>query len=189
MDISSNSLNQPVSFYQKNTGNTINMAIESENKQYASNIFMGEHALRENIKQISLHPKKKRKNKRLNTMDNDYFPDEPIAENVNNTEVNNSFIENKKEYIINRIKKSLSQFAAATPLINYFFLKQQTKKIQKTVAELNNITQNVDDMLNSAVPYGEEKALYTDIAQNLTNAANIIGKVNKEIDSSKRLKN
>ena len=34
--------------------------------------------------------------------------------------------------------------------------------------------------MNTTVPYGEQDALYTDIAKNLTNAAGILGKANKE---------
>ena len=68
-----------------------------------------------------------------------------------------------------------------TPLINYFILKNKTKKIKKTVEELTDINQNVDDMLNTKVPFGEESKLYTDIAKNLTTAANIIGKANRNL--------
>ena len=65
--------------------------------------------------------------------------------------------------------------------MNYFFLKQKKQRIQKTVESLNDITQNVDELMNTTVPYGEETNLYHDIARNLTNAANIIGKANKEM--------
>ena len=59
-------------------------------------------------------------------------------------------------------------------------MKEKTKKIQETVQTLNDISQNVDDLMNTTVPYGEQDALYTDIAKNLTNAAGILGKANKE---------
>ena len=60
-------------------------------------------------------------------------------------------------------------------------VRKKTVKIQKTVEELNDITQNVDELLNSAVPYGEEKELYTSIAKNLTDAATIMGRAQKNI--------
>lgn len=174
MEISSNSLNQPVNFYSKNTGNTINTAINDDNHLYASNIFASEISAKEQPKT----QKKKRKSKRLNTMDSDYLPDEAQVSDVKKAD--NFFLETEKPNICVRFKKAMSYFFSVTPIINYFFLKEKTKKIQKTVETLNDINQNVDDLLNSAVPYGEETALYTDIAKNLTDAATILGKANKE---------
>ena len=48
------------------------------------------------------------------------------------------------------------------------------------VNTLNDIMQNADDLINTAVPYGESGKVYQNIAQNLTKAANVIGKANKE---------
>ena len=75
MEISGNSINQPVNFYPKNTGNNINMAIDGENHLYQANIFAHEFAAMQNKKNITLPIRKKRKSKRLNTMDTDYLPD------------------------------------------------------------------------------------------------------------------
>ena len=80
-----------------------------------------------------------------------------------------------------KLKKALGLVFSATPVINYFFLKQKTKRIQKTVETLNGISQNVDDLLNTAVPYGEETNLYNDIAKNLNDAATALGKANREL--------
>ncbi len=60
-------------------------------------------------------------------------------------------------------------------------MKKKKENLQKAVETLNDINQNVDDLLNTAVPYGEAANVYTDIAKNLTNAANIMGKANKQI--------
>jgi hypothetical protein len=111
-------------------------------------------------------------------MDSDYLPDEASNMKVE-SESGNFFLEEKPN-LWNRFKKSVGHFFTVTPLVNYFFLKEKTKKIQKTVETLNDISQNVDDLMNATVPYGEESALYTDIAKNLTNAASVLGKAHKE---------
>ena len=175
----SNGLNQPVSFYNKNTGNSINTVINDDNHLYSSNIFAPEMALKEDKKLATRPIKKKRKSKRLNTMDSDYLPDEAGSVIKVDSENGNFFLEEKPS-MWTRFKKSVEHFFTVTPLVNYFFLKEKTKKIQKTVQTLNDITQNVDDLMNTTVPYGEQEALYTDIAKNLTNAAGILGKANKE---------
>ena len=174
----SNGLNQPVSFYNKNTGNSINTVINEDNHIYGSNFFASENVLKEEAKLVTRPIKKKRKNKRLNTMDSDYLPDETSNVKVE-IESNNFFLEEKPS-LWNRFKKSVVHFLSVTPLVNYFFLKEKTKKIQKTVQTLNDISQNVDDLMTATVPYGEESALYTDIAKNLTNAASVLGKAHKE---------
>ena len=179
MEISGNSINQPISFYPKNTGNNINMAIEGENHLYQSNIFAPEFAAMQNKKNVTIPIRKKRKSKRLNTMDTDYLPDEVIDETTEKAD--NFFIVEEKKQIKENLKKAFEYFVTSTPLINYFFLKKKHHKIQKTVETLSDISQNVDELLNSAVPYGEEKTVYQDIAKNLTDAANLLGKANKEL--------
>ena len=180
MEISSNSLNKPVSFYNKNTGNNINMAINDENI-YGQNIFSSEISKKETHKLATRPMKKTRKNKRLNTMDSDYLPDEASATVKTEQPAGNFFVENEKPTMYSKLKKALGHVFSATPVINYFFLKQKTKRIQKTVETLNGISQNVDDLLNTAVPYGEETNLYNDIAKNLNDAATALGKANREL--------
>ena len=177
MEISSG-LNQPVSFYNKNTGNSVNTVINDDNHLYGSNFFASENVLKEEVKLVTRPIKKKRKNKRLNTMDSDYLPDE--ASNIKVEPESGNFFLEEKPSLWKRLKKSVEHFFTVTPLVNYFFLKEKTKKIQKTVETLNDISQNVDDLMNATVPYGEESALYTDIAKNLTNAASVLDKAHKE---------
>lgn len=181
MDISPNSLNQPVSFFTKNTGNNINMAIEGgENHLYGANVFSPELNEQLNAKNHTKPIKKRRKSKRLNTIDTDYLPDEALDEPVHIQEdENNFFITSENNKIQKNIKKAFEYFLENTPLINYFFLKARKQKIQMTVQTLNDINQNVDELLNTAVPYGEESKIYTDIAKNLTDAASILGKAKK----------
>lgn len=180
MEISGSSYNQPVNFYTKNTGNNINMAIDSENHLYQSNIFAPEFAGKENIKKTTIPMRKRRKSKRLNTIDTDYLADEAVEE-IRKENADNFFITEEKNQMKENLKKAIEHFLTATPLVNYFFLKQKKQKIQKTVETLSDISQNVDELLNSAVPYGEEKTLYQDIAKKLTDAANLLGKANKEL--------
>ncbi len=179
MEISTNSLSQPVSFYNKNTGNSVNTVINEDNHLYNSNIFTSESIFKEESKLVTRPIKKRRKSKRLNTMDTDYLPDELQSTSKTESETSNFFLEEKPS-LMSKFKKSMEHFFSVTPLVNYFFLKAKTKKIQKTVQTLNDISQNVDELMNSTVPYGEESALYTDIAKNLTNAASVLGKAHKE---------
>lgn len=175
----SNGINQPVNFYSRNTGNNIKMTVQDENLLQA-NIFAPEFGARDAIKKTTSPIKKKRKNKRLNTMDTDYLPDE--SEEISQiVETDNFFIKKEKNNIFNNIKKGIDFIFRTIPLVNYSFLKQKKLKIQKTVKSLTDINQNVDELMNTSVPYGESDNLYNDIAKNLTNAAIIIGKANKEI--------
>ena len=181
MEISGNNLNQPVAFYTKNTGNNINMAIDSENYLYQSNIFSAEINEQLANKNNKKQQKRKKRSKRLNTIDSDYLPDEPIEEEDKKENKNNFFINTENNKIRKNIKKAWSFFVENTPLINYFFLKEKTKKIKQAVNTLNDISQNVDELLNITIPYGEEKNLYNNIAKNLTEAASVVGEANKKL--------
>ncbi len=181
MEISNNSLNQPVSFYTKNTGNNINMAIDGENHLYQSNVFSAE--INEQIinKKTAKPIKRKKRNKRLNTIDTDYLPDEALEENEDKKEeANNFFIDSQNNKVRRNIKRAWEYFIENTPLINYFFLKKKKENIQKAVETLTDISQNVDELMNTSIPYGEEKNLYSDIAKNLTEAANILCEAQKK---------
>lgn len=181
MEISSNSINQPVNFYQKNTGNTINMAIDEDNRLISGNIFSSSYGIKETTKPISKSEKRRKRNKRLYTYDSDYLPDGSEYSADNESEKGNFFLIKEDSNIINKINKKFKKIISVTPIVNYFFLKEKTKKIKTTVDELYDISQNVDEMLSSRTAYGEEGKLYTDIADNLTNAANILGKVNRSL--------
>ena len=179
MEISSG-INNPVNLYTTSTGNNLNLAIESENKIYGSNIFSSEFAIKEAEKTTTSPNKKRRRSKRLNTIDTDFLPDE-IPINSPKEDVSNFFVEKKENKYKEKLQKAIEHFFTTTPLINYFYLRHKEEKIQKTVETLNNIVQNADEMINTSVPYGENAKFYDNIAQNLTNGAIIIGKANREI--------
>jgi len=185
MEISGNSYSQPVNFYTKSTGNNINTVMESENQLYGAGAFAAEFQNGKITLPSQKTEKKKRKSKRLNTLDTDYLPDEPdediTASEINSQEKNedNFFIEETKKN--NKIKEKIIHIVSVTPLINYFFLKNKKLKIQKTVKELNDITQNIDELLNTTAPFGENTNLYNDVAKNLTTAAEILGQAQKNI--------
>ena len=183
MEISSNSLNQPVNFYTKNTGNNINMAIDNENQLYGSNVFSSEIFQQELNRHTPAPVKKRRKSKRLNTYDSEYLPDETIEDTIQNKD-NNFFLEKEQNSIKNNLKKALEHFVTATPLVNYFFLKRKNQQLKKTVETLNDISQDVDELMNTAIPYGENSEFYGNIAKNLTKAASILGRTNKELKKS-----
>ena len=79
----------------------------------------------------------------------------------------------------NAFNKAFKFIFTSIPLINYFYLKNKSKEIKKAVDKLNNLSQDVDDLITSQIPYGEDKNTYTDIAKNLTNAASLISESNK----------
>jgi hypothetical protein len=184
MEISGNSLNQPVNFYTKNTGNTINLAINDPNLPM-TNVFAPEFETKEKIKNITQTSKRRKsKNKRLNTFDTDYLPDETaeIAEtNTCENNSNNIFTSQSENKIKKNLKKTFKHIFASVPLINYCYLRQKERTIKNTVDKLNGINQNVDELLNISVPIGEESTVYKDIADNLNNAVHLIGNANKEI--------
>lgn len=168
-----NGLNQPVSFYNKNTGNSINTIINEENT-YSSNFFVSDIKLKEASKTSSSTTKRKKKNKRLNLLDTDFLPDEALVEAIEKDSENNFF--KPKE---NAFNKAFKFIFTSIPLINYFYLKNKSKEIKKAVDKLNDLSQDVDDLITSQIPYGEDKNTYTDIAKNLTNVASLISESNK----------
>ena len=175
------SLNQPVNFYTKNMGNNINTIIETDNRPVSNNIFAPELSAQKSAP-VSVPVKKKRRNKRLNTLDSEYLPDEAPEETEDKTEDNdNIFLDKKENNFRENAKKAIEQFIISTPLINYHYMKQKKQTIQKAVEKLTDINQNVDELMNTAMPYGEEAKIYKDIAANLTTAANLFGKTNKKI--------
>lgn len=175
------SLNQPVNFYTKNMGNNINTIIETDNRPVSNNIFAQELSAQKPAA-MNIPVKKRRKNKRLNTLDSEYLPDEVTEEPNDKPEDNDNFFLDKKENNFGEnVKKAIEQFIITTPLINYHYMKQKKQTIQKAVEKLTDINQNVDELMNTAMPYGEETTIYKDIAANLTTAANLYGKTNKEI--------
>ncbi len=183
MDISGG-LNQPVGFYQKNTGNNINYAMNGDNLLYTTNAFMQEMQVQNNVKSPQLQAKNRRKNKnkRLNTVDTDYLPyNSGLTLDIPNMEDSeNFFIKNNERFIFNNFNKILKYVTSSIPLINYFYLRNKEKRIKTAVSRLSNINQNVDEIINTTAPYGEESELYNDLADNLTKAANIIGETNKK---------
>ena len=180
MEINSG-LNQPVTFFTKNTGNSINTIVDNENyPSFSTNVFTAE--LNEKRLNNAQKIKRRRKSKRLNTIDSDYLPDEAIVENIENQDdSNNFFLAPEENKFKKNFKKAINYLFENIPLVNYIYLRRKTAKIQKTVEELNDITQNVDELLNTAVPYGEEKELYSSFAKNLTDAATIMGRAQKNI--------
>ena len=183
MEFLGNSLNQPVNFYTKNTGNTINMAIDTDNRPVSANIFAPEFVTEKTLNSSNKKLKRRRKDKRLNTLDFEYLPDESEETETEEKQeqVDNFFIEPKKNSFGENFKKAAEHFISSTPLINYFFMKEKKSKIEKTVETLSGINRNVDELMNTAVPYGESAKVYSDIANNLTTAANIIGKTNNKL--------
>lgn len=182
MDIS-NGLNQPVSFVSKNTGNNINTVFANDNQIVSSSAFFVDANSSFSKKNVSKPHRKSLRGKRLNITDGEYLPDDVPEESVNGLgNEENIFLIYEERKLLNKLKKLFDRFMKKTPLINYFFLQKKKTKIQETVVSLQNISQNVDELITAVVPYGEEKVLYGSIAEKLNEAANIVGKANKELE-------
>ena len=165
-------LSQPVNFYTKNTGNNINTSVSEENTVFSSDIFASKPP---EISQKTKIPRKRKNGKnRLYINDNDYLPDEIDEEQSPQTSEDNFFISQSKPPIYTTIKKSIEHFFSVTPIFNYFYLKKKSKQIGKTLDLLNNLTQDVDDIINSPVPYGEANTAYNNITNKIKNAVSII---------------
>ena len=172
MEIGGNNLSEPVRFYTKNTENLIKRNVETADISQTPNIFAGKITIKEKAKLVTSPIKKKRKSKRLNVLDTEYISDDRIEQNQEE-----NLATAKKENTPKISLKKISNFIfTKIPLINYFFLKNKKKEIQTTVEKLNGINQDIDDLMASSVPFGEDKKYYDDIANNLTSAANILGK-------------
>ena len=175
MEINGNNLSEPVRFYTKNTENLIKRNAENTDISQIPNIFAGEIQIKEKAKLVTSPIKKKRKSKRLNVLDTEYISEDRIEQK----QEENIFINKKENKSGISIKKVTNFIFTKIPLINYFFLKNKKKEIETTVAKLNGINQDIDDLMTGSVPFGEDKKYYDDIATNLTTAANIIGKSEK----------
>lgn len=178
MEIGGNNLSEPVRFYTKNTENLIKRNVENTDISKTANIFAGEITLREKEKLVTSPIKKKRKSKRLNVLDSEYISDERIEQN--NEE--NIFLTKKESKKGISLKKITNFIFTKIPIINYVFLKNKKQEIQTTVEKLSGINQDIDDLMSSSVPFGEDKKYYDDIANNLTSAANILGKSERTKD-------
>lgn len=174
MDIS-NRIDPPGSMY---AGNNINFVPSGENKIYGGNIFSSEFALKEKADAKKTKSAKKKKSRRLNTMDTDFLPDE-TEEAAAETE-NNFFNQPRVNPGVEKLKKAIDYIFTSIPAVNLLYLRNKGRKIHKTVEKLNSIIQNADELLSSAVPSGEGSIVYDNIAKNLTDAAIAIGEANKE---------
>ena len=92
-----NGLNQPVSFYNKNTGNNVNTVINEENT-YSSNFFVSDMKLKEASKTTNPTTKKRKKNKRLNLLDSEYLPEDALDEAIEKDSENNFFKQKENVY-------------------------------------------------------------------------------------------
>ena len=152
--------------------------VENTDISKKPNIFSGEHEIKEKAKLVTSPIKKKRKSKRLNVLDTEYISDDRIEQNSEE----NIFTTKKETKKGTSINKILNFVFTKIPIINYVFLKNKKKEIQTTVEKLNGINQDIDELMASSVPFGEDKKYYDDIANNLTSAANIIGKSERTKD-------
>lgn len=170
----SNNFSEPVRFYNKNTENIIKQEFEKESASSAANLFQYANMKKENSKTISHPIKRKRNGKRLNVIDSEYFPERTEEAGIKETDnIFSSTVPQKKENIIS---KSVKFVFTKVPLLNCFFLKKKSENIKETVKKLNDITSDVDMMLETQIPYGEDTTYYESLAKNLSNAAEIIGK-------------
>lgn len=130
----------------------------------------------------NVKPKATNPIKRLNTFDNDFLPQENQAESVKKP-FKNIFQKPDFNHLTNQVAVAFKSLMANTPVINYFLMKDKQSKLKKTLNTLNAINSDVDELINLAVPYGEQSDKYKMLCENLVKANQIHSQIRKEIQS------
>ena len=125
--------------------------------------------------------KKKKANNRFNISDSEildeanYIPETPQIndDNLFALQTEPSMLENMSKRIKGAIKY--------VPVLNSIVLKGKSMKLQKTLNGLNEINQNVDSIITTSMPYGEEDRRYSEITKNLSDASTLFEQAKKDI--------
>lgn len=120
--------------------------------------------------------------KRLNIFDNQYLQsEENISESVNFQGKNKIIIRSDFNQLLASMKVVFKGVLEKVPVVNYFVLKEKQDKIKETINRLNSINNDVDELINSSVPFGEIPDKYKILSENLMKANNINSQIRKEI--------
>lgn len=135
-------------------------------------------------KNIALVKSEKKTNpiKRLNIFDNYFLQNEQIVTGVSkNEEPNKSLVKPDANQILRSMKVVFRGILEKIPVMNYFVLKEKQNKIKETIMSLDSLNNEVDELINLSVPYGETSDKYKILSENLMKANNINSQIRKEI--------
>ncbi len=116
--------------------------------------------------------------KRLNSMDNEFLFNEGKNIEADTLNKSNSF---NVFHLVNRASVAFKGFLEKMPVIGYFVTKEKRAKIKETLDSLNAINNDVDSLLKTSVPYGEQSGVYEVITENIMKANNIHAQMQKDI--------
>lgn len=131
---------------------------------------------------ISQNKKKKKANNRFNISDNEFLDETNYVPPVEQPQTENLFAVQSQPTILDNVSKSIKGAMKYVPVLNSIILKGKSIKLQKTLNGLNEINRNVDDIITTSMPYGEEDIRYSEITKNLSDASTLLEQAKKDIE-------
>lgn len=121
-------------------------------------------------------------NKRLNTMDSHFMVEaEPKKITFGNTVSKNPFWSPDFQQLAQTFNSVAKKVLVKVPVVNYFVLKDKHKRLKQTVERLNTLNNDMDELLKSKMPYGEQYTIYKSLSESLMKANSIHSQILKEI--------
>ncbi len=121
---------------------------------------------------------KRPKSKRINAMDSQLFfneIDNKANDHADKLQTNNF------EQFTKTLGVAFRGLLTKLPVINYFVMKDKHDRLKQTISNLNSINSNVDEMMKTSMPYGEQAEVYKVLTENIMKANNIHSQIQKEI--------
>lgn len=131
---------------------------------------------------ISQNKKKKKSNNRFNISDNEFLDETNYIPPIEQAQTENLFAVQTEPTILDNVSKSIKGAMKYVPVLNSIILKGKSIKLQKTLNGLNEINRNVDDIITTSMPYGEEDRKYSEITKNLSDASTLLEQAKKDIE-------
>ena len=131
---------------------------------------------------ITQNKKKKKTNNRFNISDNEFLDETNYVPPVEQPQTENLFAVQSQPTILDNVSKSIKGAMKYVPVLNSIILKGKSLKLQKTLNGLNEISRNVDDIITTSMPYGEEDIRYSEITKNLSDASTLFEQAKKDIE-------
>lgn len=131
---------------------------------------------------ISQNKKKKKSNNRFNISDNEFLDETNYIPPIEQAQSENLFAVQAEPTILDNVSKSIKGAMKYVPVLNSIILKGKSIKLQKTLNGLNEINRNVDDIITTSMPYGEEDRKYSEITKNLSDASTLLEQAKKDIE-------
>lgn len=131
---------------------------------------------------INQNKKKKKANNRFNISDNEFLDETNYTAPVEQPKAENLFAVQTEPTILDNVSKSIKGAIKYVPVLNSIILKGKSIKLQKTLNGLNEINRNVDDIITTSMPYGEEDRKYSEITKNLSDASTLFEQAKKDIE-------